>query len=332
MPGIGTVSTISGVSCNGRGSRDVEHDEEVAMKAVLLSGYGDANELQLRDVPDAHAPRDGIAVRMAGASINPIDWKMRSGAAKARFPVTFPVVLGRDASGEVIEVGADVKGFAKGDRVMGLVWGAYAELVAAPADSWAKVPAGFDLADAGALPHVLLTGGQLAEEAVNASPGDTVLVTGATGSVGRAAVFGAKSRGAKVLAGVRKAYREEAARLGADGVFALDDEADLARLPVLGAIADTVGGETTQKLLGKLRPGGTIGSVVGEPAGAKDRGFVVRAFMARPDPAMLARYGAAVAEGKVAVPIAQRLPLAQAAEAHRLAEGGHPGGKVLLLG
>ncbi|HEY6458573.1 MAG TPA: NADP-dependent oxidoreductase, partial [Polyangiaceae bacterium] len=286
------------------------------MKAVVLSGYGDANELQLRDVPDAHAGRDGIAVRMAGASINPIDWKMRSGAAKARFPVTFPAILGRDVSGEVVEVGADVDGFAKGDRVMGLVWAAYAELVAAPVASWAKVPRGLDLADAGALPLALLTGGQLAEDAVNASAGDTVLVTGATGSVGRAAVYGAKKRGARVWAGVRKAHRAEAEGLEADGVVALDDDADLARLPVLSAIADTVGGETTQKLLARLKPGGVVGSVVGEPAGAKDRGFVVRAFMARPDSAMLARYGEAVAAGQLSVPIAKRLPLAQAAEAH----------------
>jgi NADPH:quinone reductase-like Zn-dependent oxidoreductase len=257
---------------------------------------------------------------------------MRSGAAKARFPVTCPAVLGRDVSGEVVDVGEGVEGFARGDRVMGLVWGGYAELVAAPVASWAKVPRGIELADAGALPLVLLTGGQLAEDAVNASAGDTVLVTGATGSVGRAAVYGAKNRGAKVWAGVRKAHRAEAETLGADGVVALDEDADLARLPELSAIADTVGGDTTQKLLARLKPGGVVGSVVGEPAGAKDRGFVVRAFMARPDPAMLARYGAAVAAGQLSVPIAKRLPLAQAAEAHRIAENGHPGGKVLLLG
>ncbi len=302
------------------------------MKAVVLTEYGDPDKLQLRDVPPPHADANAIVVRMAGASLNPIDWKMRSGAAKERFPVTFPAVLGRDVAGKVVEVGKDVAGFAVGDRVLGLVWGAYAELVTGPVEDWAKVPEGLDLAEAGALPLVLLTGAQLIEEAVAPAPGDIVLVTGAVGSVGRVAVYAAKMRGAKVWAGVCASQRAEAEKLGAEGIVALDDEAEIAKLPILNAIADTVGGETTQKLLDRLKPQATIGSILGEPPGAKDRGFVVHAFMAHPEPAMLARYTAAVAEGKLVIPIAKKLPLAQAPEAHALAEKKHPQGKVLLLG
>jgi NADPH:quinone reductase-like Zn-dependent oxidoreductase len=268
---------------------------------------------------------------VAGAGINPVDWKMRSGAAKARFPVSFPGILGRDAAGTVVEVGADVTSFAVGDRVLGLVTAGYAERVAAPAVSWAKVPQGMNLVDAGALPLVLLTGAQLLESAVNPSAGSTVLVTGALGSVGRVAVYAAQVRGAKVWAGVRASQREEAARLGVEGVVALDDDADLAKLPTLDALADTVSGPAIQKLYAKLKPGGTIGSVLGEPAGAKERGFQVHAIMAHPDPAMLGRYAGAVAEGKLAIPIAVRLPLARAGEAQKLAETTHPPGKVLLV-
>jgi NADPH:quinone reductase-like Zn-dependent oxidoreductase len=301
------------------------------MKAVVLTGYGDIDKLELRDVPAPRAGAGAVVVRVAGASINPIDWKIRSGAARGRFPVEFPAILGRDASGEVVEVGSGVTAFAAGDLVFGLVNGGYAELVAAPEVAWAKLPAGLDLVEAGALPLVVLTGAQLVDEAVRASSGETVLVTGALGGVGRAAVYAAKLRGARVWAGVRSEQRDEAAKLGADGVVAIDDAASIGALPVLDALADTVGGETTQKLLGKLKPGGTIGSVVGEPAGAKDRGFVVRAFMAHPDAATLARYGAAVARGALAIPIAKRFPLEQAAEAQALAERGHAGGKVLLV-
>ena len=103
----------------------------------------------------------------------------------------------------------------------------------------------------------------------------------------------------------------------------------VAQLPQLDALADTVGGATTQKLLGKLKAGGRIGSVVGEPAGAKDRGFTVQAIFTKPDPKVLAELAKAVADGKLLLPVARRFPLAQVSDAHRLAEAGGVG-KVLL--
>ena len=299
------------------------------MKAIVLTAYGDVSKLEPRDLPDPTAGPNEIKVRMAGASINPIDWKLRSGAAAARIPLELPAVLGRDASGEVVEIGPGVTTFKVGDRVMGLVRSGYAELVVAPVDAWAEVPPKLNLVDAAALPLVLLTGTQLIEEAVNPREGDVVLVTGAVGSVGRAAVFVAKARGAKVWAGVRKAQRAEATKLGVEGVVALDDDADIDRLPQLDAIADTVGGETTRKLLERVKKGGTIGSVVGEPAGAKERGLVVRGFMAHPDAPRLAALGRAVAEGQLVIPIAKKFPLLEARQAQTFAEKG-PGGKVVL--
>jgi NADPH:quinone reductase-like Zn-dependent oxidoreductase len=302
------------------------------MKAVVLTGYGGIEKLEVRDVVAPRAERGAIVVRMAGASINPIDWVIRSGVAKDRFPVRFPIILGRDVAGEVIEVGAEVGGFAVGDHVLGVVSQGYAEQVAGPADAWARVPAGLDVVDAGALPLVLATGAQLAEEAVRPASGDVVLVTGAVGSVGRAALFGARALGAEVWAGVRKSQRADAAQLGAAGIIALDDEADWIKLPVLDAIADTVGGETIGRLCDRLKPGGVIGSVLGEPAGAKARGFTVRTFRVQPRSATLSRYAEAVAREELVIPIAKRFPLLHTAEAQAFAEKGSPKGKVLLVG
>ena len=301
------------------------------MRAIVLTEYGPPSALQLRTIPDPKPGAKEILVRMAGASLNPVDWKQRSGAIRQYMPLDLPAVLGRDASGTVAAVGAGVTEFAVGDRVLGRVMGGYAELVVAPVDAWAPVPAKLDLADAGALPLVLLTGAQLAEDATDARAGETILVTGATGAVGRTAVFAAKGRGAKVYAGVRGKHKAEAAKLGADGVVAIDDDGDLARLPALDGIADTVGGETIQTLLAKLKPGGKLGSVLGEPAGAKEKGFLVKAFMTRSDPKRLGELARAVADGKLVIPIARRFPLAEAAAAHELAET-HVDGKVLLLG
>ncbi len=300
------------------------------MKAIVLTAYGDVDKLEPRNLPEPVTGPGEIKVRIAGASINPVDYKLRSGALKTMMPLDLPAVLGRDASGTVVETGTGVTRFKVGDRVLGLVMGAYAERVVAKEEAWAKVPAKLDLIDAGALPLVLLTGAQLVEEALDPRRGDVVLVTGAAGAVGRVAVFAAKARGAKVWAGVRRSQLAEASGLGAEGVVALDDPAAVERLPMLDGIADTVGGETLEGLLHKVKKGGTIASVVGASSGAAALGLVVRAMWAHADAARLTALAGAVAAGELVIPIARRLPLAEAREAQRIAEH-HAGGKVLLL-
>jgi NADPH:quinone reductase-like Zn-dependent oxidoreductase len=156
-----------------------------------------------------------------------------------------------------------------------------------------------------------------------------VLVTGAVGSVGRAAVSAALARGAEVAAGVRAEQKEQARKLGVD-VVALDDETELQRLPRLDAIADTIDGDTLSRLIDKVKPGGTIGTVLGEPAGAKEHGLAVRTHLTHPDSGRLAALARSVADGKLVIPIAKRMPLADIREAHALAERG-AGGKIVLL-
>ncbi|HEY2732216.1 MAG TPA: NADP-dependent oxidoreductase [Polyangia bacterium] len=298
------------------------------MKAVVLPSFGQAERLELRDVAEPTPGPDEIKIRVVAAGINPIDWKLRSGALQPYMPIDLPAVLGRDVAGEVVAVGARVTRFRVGARVCGLVQHGYAEYVVAPEDNFAVVPAALDLVEAAALPLVLLTGAQLVA-AVDLHAGESVLVTGATGSVGRVAVHVAKEAGATVYAGVRGAHQVEAAKLGVHAVVALDDERQVDTLPELDALADTVGGPTTQTLLAKLKRGGRIGSVVGEPPGAKELGLVVRAFLAHAAPKRLQELVNDVAAGTLAIPIERKFPLGEAARAHELAEKGGVG-KVLL--
>jgi NADPH:quinone reductase-like Zn-dependent oxidoreductase len=300
------------------------------MKAAVLVGFGGVDQLELREAAEPKTGPGQIKVRVVGASINPIDWKLRKGAKRPGMDLELPAILGRDAAGEVVEIGAGVTRFRVGARVTGLVSGAYAERVVASEDAWAEVPANLDLVDAAAIPLVALTGAELVDEGIRPRAGDTVIVTGALGSVGRAAVFVAKSRGVHVWAGVRGAQKDAAAALRVEGVVALDDEADCRRLPTLDGIADTVGGTTTEKLLEKVRAGGTVGTVVGEPTGARERGLEVRHVWARPDPDRLASMVRAVADGALVIPIARSFPLSEIRSAQELAEKG-AGGKILLL-
>ena len=300
------------------------------MRAAVLTGYGDVDKLEIREVPEPEPGPGEAKVRVAGSSINPIDLGMRGGRLQARFPVTFPAVLGRDASGEVVAVGSGVATLRVGTRVVALTNRAHADYVVASESLWAEVPLALELVDAAALPLVTLTGSQLVDEAVMPRAGDVVLVTGALGSVGRTAVYAAKARGAKVIAGVRRQRRAEAAKLDVVDVIALDDEGDLERMPQVDAIAHAMAG-TLEKLVRKVKPGGTIGSVTGEPPGAKDMGLVVRAHVVHPDATRLAELARAAAEGRLVIPIAQRLPLTQIRDAHAMAERGAEGKVVLRM-
>ena len=298
------------------------------MRAVLLTGYGGVDRLELSDAPEPVAAAGELKVRMTASSVNPIDVKLRSGALRQWVPLELPAVLGRDACGEVVAAGPGTRAFQTGAKVLGLVNRAYAEFVVAREEAWAELPGSLDPVDAAALPLVVLTGTQLIEEAVRPRPGEVVLITGAVGSVGRAAVFAARARGAEVVAGVRRRQKDEAGKLDVD-VVALDDDAELEQLPRVDAIADTVGGETIAKLLRKVKTGGTIGTVLGEPPGAKELGLAVRAHLVHPDSGQLVALAQAVAQGELVIPIAQRLPLSQIREAHTLVEKG-AGGKIVL--
>jgi NADPH:quinone reductase-like Zn-dependent oxidoreductase len=263
--------------------------------------------------------------------VNPIDFKLRSGAMKAFWPLELPTILGRDVSGIVREVGAGVSGHKPGDKVMALGNRAYAELAVVAAKDLAFVPEKLDLVKAAALPLVTLTGEQLISRGAKIQSGQTVLVTGAVGNVGRAAVWTAKKAGAIVIAGVKKAQMKEAAGVGADEVLALDDAAALEKLGFIDAVADTVGGETAVKLLGKVKQGGTFASVLGPPGNAKMHPTVrIEAIQSSPDARTLRTLAEDVVAGRLVIPIDRMVPLAEAAEAHAAAEKGGIG-KILLL-
>jgi NADPH:quinone reductase-like Zn-dependent oxidoreductase len=288
------------------------------MKAVLLRGYGDVDQLDYVDIPDPIPSDSEVLVRVAGTSINPSDWKLRGGLFKEFMRLEFPAILGSDASGEIIAAGAKVAPFKPGDKVLGFVRRAHAELLTARPEELALMPEGMNFDQAAIIPLVTLTGTQLMERGVQPKAGEVVLVTGAAGLVGRTAVYIAKVHGAIVIAGVRAKQREKAQALGADQVIALDDDKEVAALREVDAIADAVGGETLAKLLPKLKKSGRLASVVGASA-----------LQVRHDSKRLAELAEDVRDGDLVIPIGKRFKLSQIREAMTAAEKGDSG-KVLL--
>jgi NADPH:quinone reductase-like Zn-dependent oxidoreductase len=303
------------------------------MKAVVLHEYGGPEKLKFEDnVPDPQINGDTVLIAAAAASVNPIDWKLRSGMRRKDSPLSFPAILGRDVSGVVRAVGANVKHFKPGDRVLALSWATYAELVAVDDEDVTHLPDGVDLADAAAIPLVSLTGDQLVRLATNVQKGQVVLVTGALGGVGRAAVHTAKKMGAQVIAGVRGKELDDASALGVSDVLAIDDDKAIEKFRLVDAIADTVGGEVAAKLIAKVKQNGSFGytAVLPENAAAQNPAVKITRVFTKPDPSKVREFADDVRDGKFVLPIGRRMPLCDAAEAHVLGEKGGIG-KILLL-
>src|SRR5580692_10577309 len=229
------------------------------MKAIVVHQYGGPEVLKFEDYPDPVPSPGEVLVRVAATSVNPIDYKRRAGLMKDFYPLQFPGLIGLDMAGTVVKIGPGVEGFSAGDQVFAMADNTYAELCVVKAAALAKVPKGLDLIQAAALPLVTATGNKA---------GQTVLVVGAGGNVGRSAVFTGKQRGATVIAGVLKKQMDEVKTVGADQVVATDDDTAIVNLPPLDAVADTVGGRTAEKLIAKVKAGGVFATVLAPPQSA----------------------------------------------------------------
>ncbi len=303
------------------------------MKAVRFYDYGGPDVLRYElDAPEPALGADTVLIELIATSVNPIDWKIRSGARQKDFPLELPAIPGKDVSGIIRAVGSDVRHFKPGERVIGMAEATYAQIVSARADTLTHLPDGVDAVDAAAIPLVSLTGDQLVRLSTRAAAGQTILVSGALGSVGRAAVHTAKKLGARVIAGVRGSQLAEAASLDVFKAIAIDDDAAIAALEILDGVADTVGGEIAAKLFGKVRNGGRFGyaSVFAADAAATNPTVEVNRVLARADASTVRAFADDIRDGKFTLPISRRMKLSDAASAHELMEKGGAG-KIILV-
>jgi NADPH:quinone reductase-like Zn-dependent oxidoreductase len=301
------------------------------MKAIVIHTYGGPDVLRYEDYPDPVPGEWEVLVRVVASSVNPFDIKLRSGSLKEFIPLDFPAILGLDVSGTVESVGPGVKTFELGDKVFAHASQAYAGLCIVKANDLAKIPNGADLVSMAALPTVTTTGFQLASLALGGKSGGSVLVTGAVGNVGRSAVYAAKSRGARVIAGVLKRQVANAQSIGANSVVALDDAGALKAMESVDAVADTVNGSTADAVLAKIKHGGIFASVLGSPSEAGNYPSVeVKTMQVTADSAVLSAMAEAVHKGALSIPLGQKFSLKDAGKAHAAAEKGSAG-KILLL-
>lgn len=298
------------------------------MKAALLNAYGDVDQFEIADIP---APKPGpgeILLEIEASAINPFDLILRQGYMAQYIPLPLPAVLGTDAAGVIVELGADVAGFSIGDRVAADFAhngrGAHAEYGVVAASSVAKLPGELSFEEGAALVKAGLMGRQ-AVEALGVKAGDRVLVSGALGSVGRAAVQYLLRIDAVPVGGVRASRLGEARDLAGDAI-------DITVPPGSADFdfAVSAAGPVAGNLIASVRDGGTIASIVPVPESANVDGRVtILELYHRTDAAMIDDVLAAAAHGDLVVPIAQTLTLADIAAAHRAVDAG-ASGKIVL--
>jgi NADPH:quinone reductase-like Zn-dependent oxidoreductase len=301
------------------------------MKAVTFTEYGGPEVLHVADVEAPHPGPGQIRIAVRAAAVNPVDWKARSGVMREVMPVSFPAIDGREAAGVVDELGPDVTDMAVGDEVFGFtVGGAAAEH--AILEDFARKPAGLSWEEAASLPVAVETSVRVFTVLGGVGDGQTLLVNGAAGGVGTAAVQLAGVRGARVIGTASERNHEFLRSLGAepttygaglvervralapDGVDLAFDTAGRGDVPDLIALTGdparvaTIADFSVAALGVKVTGGGDFRAVeaLGEAA-------------------------ALIEAGRFRMPVDQTFTFAQAGEAHRISQEGHVRGKLVLI-
>jgi NADPH:quinone reductase-like Zn-dependent oxidoreductase len=307
------------------------------VKAIAQNAFGDASVLSLQELPDPLVGPDQVLVAVKAASVNPVDYKIRAGYIQGALPHHFPLIQGWDAAGVVVKAGPAVDGYEPGDEVLGYLRkdhvqnGTYAELVAAPERGLAHKPAGITFEQAAALPLAGLTALQLLKK-VGVGEGDTVLVHAAAGGVGHLAVQIAHVLGATKVVGTASERNHDFLRsLGAEPVTygeGLEDRvaALLGGDGKVDAVVDLVGGEALSVSPKLVRDPARIGSIIEDRVRETGGKYV----FVKPNSEQLGWLANLTVSGDITVAIEKVFPLAEAADAQRLVEGGHVRGKVVI--
>jgi NADPH:quinone reductase-like Zn-dependent oxidoreductase len=305
------------------------------MKAMLLMNHGGPEMLRYGEAPDPAAGPGEVVVDIHAASVNGADPKVRRGSGRYKL-TQFPYILGRDFSGIVSQVGTGVTDLVVGDAVFGVLdqgmEGTYAEKVAIKAALVAKKPASLSHAEAAALGLISITAITGIEDTAQLRAGQTILIQGGAGGVAGFAVQLAKHLGATVITTASTNNHAYVRGLGADRVIDYNKEDFTAIGPICDVVYDTVGGGVRAGSYAVLKPGGKLVWIAPGPDGFQPpRGDVetLKPDVIR-DRAHLERMLALLEAGAVRPPTIVHYKLADAAEAHRVSEGRHLQGKLVL--
>lgn len=299
------------------------------MKAVQYSEFGGPEVLEIAEVEEPHAGPGQVRVAVRAAGINPVDWKMRRGMMGGELPAR----TGREVAGVVDEVGEGVSDVAAGDEVFGFADGGGGVAEKVLLVDYARVPTSLDFAGAAALPVAVETAVRTLD-AVGVGEGTTVVINGAAGAVGSAAVQIALSRGARVIGTASPNNHDYLRSLGAEPTTYGEGLAQRVRELApdgVDAAVDAAGGGALPDLV-ELTGGPQHVVTIADYPGAQQTGVTFSGGMGTGRAVhALSEIGELIDSGRFTLPVAQSFPLDHIAEAHRLSETGHVRGKLVVL-
>ncbi len=312
------------------------------MKAAVIDKFGSESNLQIRDVPKPAIGPGQILVEVYATCVNPIDWKMREGQMAARYGSDFPMILGLDCSGVVVELGEGVTEFSLGDEVFARsdvgTGRCYAEFAELNSRTVAPKPASLTHEEAAAVPLVGLTAINGLRECANLKAGQRILIIGASGGVGTVAVQIAKNMGAGHVTGVCSGKNAElVASLGVDAIIDYTQQDPLETDDAYDIIYDTIGAHSYEDARRALKGDGTFLTLVpvpgvdffvpGQTTWEPGKGYFVAWTPTAEDLQILAKWAD---EGKLRVVIDSIFSLNQISEAHQRSQTERAVGKIVV--
>jgi len=310
------------------------------MKVIVCKFYGTTDVLSLAQQAVPTPGKHEVLIEVKAASVNPVDWKIRSGRLLIKTGLRPPKILGSDFSGVIQAIGSQVNEYAVGDEVWGkfdsFKGGSYAQMVVARTSQIGLKPVNLDFFQAAAVPNVGLTAFQAMVHKARLQPGQQVLINGASGGVGLMAVQMAKAMDCEVTAVCSGKNQALARSMGADHVLDYRQDDILAANKAYQVFFDCVANQSFFRVYRTLKPGGVHIKTMPDMytmAGQLIRPLSVRRpdhIMVKPSHGDLEQLKKWIEEGQLKPVIQQIFPLSSVASAHRLSETGRVVGKLVL--
>lgn len=308
------------------------------MKAIVIDQYGGKEQLKEREMERPSITDDQVLLEVHATSINPIDWKLREGYLQEMLPFEFPIILGWDAAGIVVEVGKNVTEFNIGDKVFARPattrQGTYAEFVPVDKHLLAKMPEKMSYEEAASIPLAGLTAWQCLVDFSKIKKGDKVLIHAGAGGVGTFAIQIAKSFGAYVATTASKENEALLKSLGADEVIHYKTEAFETILKDYDIVLDSIGGDVQAKSYQVLRENGRLVSIAQPPSEEDMKKYKVQAgfLWLEPSGEQLKELGNLYEKGELKPIIGKVFDFSKNSlqEAHALSETHHARGKIVI--